>query len=158
MNPFQQLHDLCVEKKVSIATAESCTAGFLAAKITSIAGASSFFKGGIIAYQNDVKINLLGVSKSVIKEKTEVCAEVVQQMAEGVRNKFSADFSVATSGYAGPTGGSELNPIGTVFIAISSKEKTISKRFVFVGDRESIVSQSVISGAEFLMEVLKNNK
>lgn len=158
MNPFQQLHDLCVEKKVSIATAESCTAGFLAAKITSIAGASSFFKGGIIAYQNDVKINLLGVSKSLIKEKTEVCAEVVQQMAQGVRNKFSADFSVATSGYAGPTGGSELNPIGTVFIAISSKEKTISKRFVFVGDRESVVSQSVISGAEFLMEVLKNNK
>ena len=158
MNPFQQLHDLCVEKKVSIATAESCTAGFLAAKITSIAGASSFFKGGIIAYQNDIKINHLGVSKSLIKEKTEVCAEVVQQMAQGVRNKFSADFSVATSGYAGPTGGSELNPIGTVFIAISSKEKTISKRFVFVGDRESIVSQSVISGAEFLMEVLKNNQ
>ena len=158
MNPFQQLHDLCVEKKVSIATAESCTAGLLAAKITSIAGASSFFKGGIIAYQNDIKIDHLGVSKSLIKEKTEVCAEVVQQMAQGVRNKFSADFSVATSGYAGPTGGSELNPIGTVFIAISSKEKTISKRFVFVGDRESIVSQSVISGAEFLMEVLKNNK
>ncbi len=158
MNPFQQLHDLCVEKKVSIATAESCTAGLLAAKITSIAGASSFFKGGIIAYQNDIKINHLGVSKSVIKEKTEVCAEVVQQMAQGVRNKFSADFSVATSGYAGPTGGSELNPIGTVFIAISSKEKTISKRFVFLGDRESIVSQSVISGAEFLMEVLKNNQ
>ena len=158
MNPFQQLHDLCVEKKVSIATAESCTAGFLAAKITSIAGASSFFKGGIIAYQNDIKIDHLGVSKSVIKEKTEVCSEVVQQMAQGVRNKFSADFSVATSGYAGPTGGSELNPIGTVFIAISSKEKTISKRFVFLGDRESIVSQSVISGAEFLIEVLKNNK
>ena len=158
MNPFQQLHDLCVEKKVSIATAESCTAGLLAAKITSIPGASSFFKGGIIAYQNDVKIDHLGVSKSLIKEKTEVCAEVVQQMAQGVRNKFSADFSVATSGYAGPTGGSELNPIGTVFIAISSKEKTISKRFVFVGDRESIVSQSVISGAEFLVEVLKNNK
>ena len=158
MNLFQQLHDLCVEKKVSIATAESCTAGFLAAKITSIAGASSFFKGGIIAYQNDIKINHLGVSKSLIKEKTEVCAEVVQQMAQGVRNKFSADFSVATSGYAGPTGGSELNPIGTVFIAISSKEKTISKRFVFLGDRESVVSQSVISGAEFLMEVLKNNQ
>ena len=158
MNPFQQLHDLCVEKKVSIATAESCTAGLLAAKITSIPGASSFFKGGIIAYQNDIKINHLGVSKSLIKEKTEVCAEVVQQMAQGVRNKFSADFSVATSGYAGPTVGSELNPIGTVFIAISSKEKTISKRFVFVGDRESIVSQSVISGAEFLVEVLKNNK
>jgi PncC family amidohydrolase len=158
MNLFQQLHDLCVEKKVSIATAESCTAGFLAAKITSIPGASSFFKGGIIAYQNDIKINHLGVSKSLIKEKTEVCAEVVQQMAQGVRNKFSADFSVATSGYAGPTGGSELNPIGTVFIAISSKEKTISKRFVFLGDRESVVSQSVISGAEFLMEVLKNNK
>ena len=146
MNLFQQLHDLCAEKNMSIATAESCTAGLLASKITSISGASSFFKGGIISYQNDVKINILGVSKSLIKEKSEVCSEVVEQMAEGVRNKFSADFSIATSGYAGPTGGSEFNPVGTIFLAISSKEKTISKRFVFSGDRESVVSQAVVKG------------
>jgi nicotinamide-nucleotide amidase len=141
---------------MSIATAESCTAGLLASKITSISGASSFFKGGIISYQNDVKIKILEVSKLLIKEKSEVCSEVVEQMAEGVRNKFSADFSIATSGYAGPTGGSELDPVGTVFFAVSSKEKTISKRLVFAGDRESVVSQAVVKGVKFLMEELKN--
>ncbi len=123
MAPFQQLHDLCVEKNMSIATAESCTAGLLASKITSIAGASSFFKGGIIAYQNNVKINLLGVSQSIIKEKTEVSSEVVEQMAEGVRNRFLADFSISTSGYAGPTGGSEENPLGTVFFLSQLRRK-----------------------------------
>jgi nicotinamide-nucleotide amidase len=156
MNYFQQLNDLCVEKGMSIATAESCTAGLIASKITSISGASSFFKGGIISYQNDIKINILGVSQSIIKEKSEVCSEVVEQMANGVRNKFSADFSIATSGYAGPTGGSELHPVGTIFFAISSKERTISKYFLFAGDRESVVSQAVIKGVDLLIEELKN--
>ena len=156
MNYLQQLHDLCVGKDVSIATAESCTAGLLAARITSMAGASSFFKGGIIAYQNDIKINILNVSQSVIEEKTAVSSEVSEQMAVGVRDKLSADFSIATTGYAGPTGGTELNPLGTVFIAVSSKEKTISRRFVFTGDRESVVNQVIIHGIDFLVEELKN--
>jgi PncC family amidohydrolase len=156
MNLFLQLHDLCAAKNILIATAESCTAGLLASKITSISGASDFFKGGIISYQNEIKINTLGVSPLVIKENTEVCAEVVEQMAKGIKNKFLADFSIATSGYAGPTGGTKFNPVGTVFIAISSKYRTISKRFLFSGDRESIVNQSVISGVQFLVEELKN--
>ena len=155
---FQQLHNFCVEKKISISTAESCTAGLLASKITSISGASSFFKGGIISYQNDAKINVLGVSKSLIKDKSEVCSEVVEQMAESVRNIFSSDFSIATSGYAGPTGGSEANPLGTVFFAISSKDRIISKRLVFTGDRESVVIQAAIKGSELLMEELKNQQ
>lgn len=156
MNSLQQLHALCVGKDVSIATAESCTAGLLAARITSIAGASSFFKGGIIAYQNDIKFNVLNVSQSVIEEKTAVSSEVSEQMAVGVRDKLSADFSIATTGYAGPSGGTELNPLGTIFIAVSSKEKTISRRFVFTGDRESVVNQAIIHGIDFLVEELKN--
>ena len=140
----QQLHELCIEKNISISVAESCTAGILSSKITSSSGASNFFKGGIIAYQNNIKIGVLGVSESIIREKTEVCSEVVEQMAESVRNKLLADFSIATSGYAGPKGGTELNPIGTVFFAISSSEKTFSKRFVFLGDRESVIKQAVI--------------
>ncbi len=157
MSLFQKLHDLCVEKDISIATAESCTAGLLASKITSNSGASSFFKGGVIAYQNDIKINYLGVSESIIRQKTEVCSEVVEQMAEGVRNKFLVDFSISTSGYSGPAGGTELNPVGTVFVGISSKEETISKRLLFTGDRESIVNQTVVKGVEFLIETLKNH-
>jgi PncC family amidohydrolase len=156
MNQFQQLNDLCVKKGMSIATAESCTAGLLASRITSVSGASSFFKGGVISYQNDIKINILGVSQSTIKEKSEVCSEVVEQMANGVRNKFSSDFAIATSGYAGPTGGSKSHPLGTIFFAISSNERTISKCIIFTGDRERIISQAVIEGVGLLIEELKN--
>jgi len=157
MTLFQQLHDLCIKKNMSVATAESCTAGLLASSIASVPGASLFFKGAIVSYQNDIKINLLGVLKSIINEKSEVCSEVVEQMAEGVRTRLSVDFSLATSGYAGPTGGTELNPVGTIFIAIASKEKTISKRFVFSGDRESVVNQGVLKAVELLLKELKSH-
>lgn len=156
MTLSQQLHDLCIEKNVSIAVAESCTTGGLSSSISSVAGASNFFKGGIIAYQNKIKIGVLGVSESIIREKTEVCVEVVEQMSLAVRNRFSSDFSIATSGYAGPTGGTELHPIGTVFIAISSKNGTVSRRFFFQGERSSVISQVIVAGIQFLLEELKN--
>ena len=156
MNPFQMLHDLCVEKSFSVATAESCTAGLLASKIASISGASSFLKGGVVAYQNDVKINILGVSQSLLDENKEVSSEVVEQMATGARNKFLADFTIATTGYAGPTGGTKLNPIGTVFIGIASNKRTISKRFLFSGDRETVVSKTIIKGINFFVQELKS--
>jgi nicotinamide-nucleotide amidase len=158
MNSFQELHDLCTEKKVSVSTAESCTSGLLASKITSLSGSSSFFKGGIIAYQNDIKVNVLGVSELLIKDKSEVCAEVVEQMAKNIRNRFLSDFSIATSGYAGPEGGTELNPVGTVFIAVSYEKKTISKRFLFSGERESVVNQSVIKAFELLVREIKSQQ
>ena len=156
MTLSQQLHDLCIEKNISIAVAESCTTGGLSSKIASVAGASNFFKGGIIAYQNKIKIGVLGVSESIIRENTEVCSEVVEQMSLAVRNRFSSDFSIATSGYAGPTGGTELHPIGTVFIAISSKYGTVSRRFFFQGKRSSVISQATVAGIQFLLEELKN--
>ena len=155
MSLIQQLHNLCVEKDISISTAESCTAGLLASKITSLPGASFFFKGGIISYQKDVKINLLNISSLIINEKTEVSFEVVEKMAIAVRNKLPSDFSVSTSGYAGPEGGGNINPVGTVFIAISSNNKTISERFIFSGDRESIINQCVFKGLELLIREIK---
>ena len=106
-------------------------------------------------YNNDVKINLLGVSRSVIKQKTEVSSEVVEQMAKNVRDKFLVDFVVSTSGYAGPSGGNSLSPIGTVYIGISYQEKTTSKRFYFKGERENIINQSVISSVNFLLQEVK---
>ena len=156
MSLFQKLHDLCLAKNISIATAESCTGGLLASRITSVSGASSFFKGGVIAYQNDVKINLLGVSELIINKKTEVSSQVAEEMANGVRKKLLVDFSIATTGYAGPKGGSELHPLGTVFFAVSSRKKTISNRFLFEGDRESIVSQAVVKAVALLIEELKS--
>jgi len=154
---FQQLHDLCVERNVFVATAESCTAGLIASKLTLKSGSSTFFKGGIIAYQNDIKIEILGVDEQAILEYTEVSAEVVRQMAEGARNFFSVDYSIATSGYAGPSGGTNNNPIGTVFIAISSSSGVNVERFVFSGDRQSVVNQASEKSLGLLYDAIKKH-
>jgi PncC family amidohydrolase len=157
MSIFESLHDLCVSKRVSVAVAESCTSGLIASKLTLKSGSSTFFKGGIIAYQNDIKIEILGVDEQAILEYTEVSAEVVRQMAEGARNFFSVDYSIATSGYAGPSGGTNNNPIGTVFIAISSSSGVNVERFVFSGDRQSVVNQASEKSLGLLYDAIKKH-
>ena len=152
---LDNLQQLCVEKGVSVAVAESCTAGLIASKLTTLPGSSSYFKGGIVAYQNEIKTKILGVSQLIIDEKTEVSAEVVKQMAKSVLEKFDADFAVATSGYAGPTGGTNKNPIGTVFIAIASVVGVVVSRFIFSGNRQSIVNQASESALSLLYTEIK---
>jgi len=155
MSLLNSLQQLCIEKAVSVAVAESCTAGLIAYKLTSLSGSSSYFKGGVVAYQNEIKTKILEVSQSVIDEKTEVSAEVVRQMAKSVLGKFDADFAIATSGYAGPTGGTNKNPIGTVFIAIASVVGVVVSRFVFSGNRQSIVNQASESALDLLYTKIK---
>ena len=157
MSILESLHDLCVSKGVSVAVAESCTSGLIASKLTLKSGSSAFFKGGIIAYQNDIKIKILGVDEQAILQYTEVSTEVVKQMAEGVRKSFLADYSIATSGYAGPSGGTNNNPIGTIFIAISSASGVDVERFVFSGDRQSIVNQSSEKAVSLLYDAIKKH-
>ena len=152
---LNNLQQLCIEKGVCVAVAESCTAGLIASKLTALPGSSSFFKGGVVAYQNEIKTKFLGVSQSIIDKKTEVSAEVVKQMAQSILKKFDADFALATSGYAGPTGGTNKNPIGTVFIAISSVAGVVVSRFVFSGNRQSIVNQSSESALDLLYAEIK---
>ena len=155
MSLLNNLQQLCIEKGVSVAVAESCTAGLIASKLTTVSGSSSYFKGGVVAYQNEIKTKILGVSRSIIDEKTEVSAEVVKQMAKSVLEKFDADFAVATSGYAGPTGGTNKNPIGTVFIAIASVAGVVVSRFIFSGNRQSIVNQASESALDLLYTKIK---
>ena len=155
MSILESLHDLCVSKGISVAVAESCTSGLIASKLTLKSGSSAFFKGGIIAYQNDIKIKILGVDEQAILQYTEVSTEVVKQMAEGVRKSFLADYSIATSGYAGPSGGTNDNPIGTVFIAISSASGVDVERFVFSGDRQGIVNQASEKAVSLLYDAIK---
>ena len=155
MSLLNNLQQLCIEKGVSVAVAESCTAGLIASKLTTVSGSSSYFKGGVVAYQNEIKTKTLGVSRSIIDEKTEVSAEVVEQMTKSVLEKFDADFAVATSGYAGPTGGTNKNPIGTVFIAIASAEGVVVSRFVFSGNRQSVVNQASESALDLLYTKIK---
>jgi nicotinamide-nucleotide amidase len=155
MLSLNTLHQLCIEKGVSIAVAESCTAGLIASKLTTLPGSSSYFNGGVVAYQNEIKIKILGVSQSIIDEKTEVSVEVVNQMAKSVLEKFDANFAIATTGYAGPAGGTNKNPIGTVFIAIASVVDVVVNRFVFLGDRQSVVNQASESALSLLYNEIK---
>ena len=152
---LNNLQQLCIEKGVSIAVAESCTAGLIASKLTTLPGSSSYFNGGVVAYQNEIKTKILGVRKSIIDEKTEVSVEVVNQMAKSVLEKFDANFAIATTGYAGPAGGTNKNPIGTVFIAIASVVGVVVSRFVFLGDRQSVVNQASESALSLLYTEIK---
>ncbi len=152
---LNNLQQLCIEKGVSIAVAESCTAGLIASKLTTLPGSSSYFNGGVVAYQNEIKTKILGVSQSIIDEKTEVSVEVVNQMAKSVLEKFDANFAIATTGYAGPAGGTNKNPIGTVFIAIASVVGVVVNRFVFLGDRQSVVNQASESALSLLYNEIK---
>ncbi|MEZ7929840.1 MAG: CinA family protein [Flavobacteriales bacterium] len=155
MSLLNNLQQLCIEKGVSIAVAESCTAGLIASKLTTLPGSSSYFNGGVVAYQNEIKTKILGVSQSIIDEKTEVSVEVVNQMAKSVLEKFDANFAIATTGYAGPAGGTNKNPIGTVFIAIASVVGVVVSRFVFLGDRQSVVNQASESALSLLYNEIK---
>jgi PncC family amidohydrolase len=155
MSLLNNLQQLCIEKGVSIAVAESCTAGLIASKLTFLPGSSSYFNGGVVAYQNEIKTKILGVSQSIIDEKTEVSVEVVNQMAKSILEKFDANFAIATTGYAGPAGGTNKNPIGTVFIAIASVVGVVVNRFVFLGDRQSVVNQASESALSLLYNEIK---
>ena len=114
------------EKKQTLSVAESCTGGLLAKCLTDVPGSSAVFEGGIVAYQNAVKTALLGVKESIIAEQTEVSAECAIAMADGASERFSTDFALSTTGYAGPGGGTDEHPVGTVYIGFHTKKHTTS--------------------------------
>ena len=153
-----ELASLCLEKGRSISVAESCTSGLISSKITLISGSSAYFQGGIVAYQNNIKIKLLGVDKGLIDQRKEVSAEVAIQMAQGVKETFNTDYSIATTGFAGPLGGDIDNPIGTVFISIVGLVSIEVKRFIFKGNRESIVNQASEKSLELICDAIKKEK
>ena len=126
--------------------------------MTSTPDSSSFFKGGVIAYQNEIKINVLKVSADLINDKTEVSPEVVTEMARNVLLYFGSNFAIATSGYAGPGGGSLDCPIGTVYVAIANKSNVDVKKYFFFGNRDSIVKQAAIKSLEYLFCEVKKNQ
>ena len=115
-------------RKETLALAESCTGGFIANQITNVPGASKMFKGGIVAYSNEAKENFLGVRTATLRKYGAVSKEVAAEMAEGARKRFSADYAIAVTGIAGPTGGTKDKPTGTVFIAIAGRSGTIVER------------------------------
>ena len=128
------VHKTLIERRLTLATAESCTGGNIASALTAQAGASTYFKGGVVAYSNEVKECALGVKHSTLEAHGAVSEETVREMVEGIREHLGADLAIATTGIAGPTGGSPEKPVGTVWIAVASKEKTITQ-LMHYGDR-----------------------
>ena len=131
----EAIGNLLKEKGLTIATAESCTGGYLAHKITSISGSSAYYQGSIIAYHNEVKIRELNVKPETLQQHGAVSEATVREMAQNVRLKFNTSIGVATSGIAGPDGGTPEKPVGTIWIAYADKDKTIAKLLNFNKDR-----------------------
>lgn len=126
---------LLQQKQLTIATAESCTGGYLAHKITSVAGSSAYYQGSVIAYHNNVKVQELGVKPETLQQHGAVSEATVREMAENVRHKFKTDIGVATSGIAGPDGGTPEKPVGTIWIAYADKDRTVAKLLNYNKDR-----------------------
>lgn len=150
----KQFGVLLRDKGKTVATAESCTGGYIAHLITSVAGSSEYYKGGVVAYSNEVKANVLGVDAADIERYGAVSEPVVRQMAEGVRRLTGADCGIATSGVAGPGGGTEEKPVGTVWIGIAVPGKTVARKFVFSSVRERNIAKAAVKAMELLMEEL----
>ena len=124
---------LLTERKETLSTAESCTGGCLAHLITSISGSSNYYLGSVISYSNDIKMQELEVSSANLEKFGAVSKQVVEQMAKGARKKFKTDYSLATSGIAGPNGGTKEKPVGTIWIALASK-KGIQSKLLHLGE------------------------
>lgn len=131
------------ERGLLLATAESCTGGLCAKRLTDVAGASQVFCGGVVSYTNDVKMRLLGVKEETLAQFGAVSGETAREMAEGARQATGADVAVSVTGVAGPSSDDMGNVVGTVFIAFSSEQETISEKLQLSGDREKIREQSV---------------
>jgi nicotinamide-nucleotide amidase len=146
------------KKKLKISTAESCTGGLLGDIITRVPGSSCYYKGGIIAYDENIKINILGVKKETIEKYSVYSEEVAKEMAENVRKIFGSDIGIGTTGIAGPKGGTKEKPVGTVYMAISYKDKNFLFKNLFKGEREEIKLRASYFVLNKLLEILKGEK
>ncbi|HKK63530.1 MAG TPA: competence/damage-inducible protein A [Bacteroidales bacterium] len=144
------------EQSLTLSTAESCTGGNIARLLTSISGSSDYFHGSVVAYSNEIKTSILEVSAKDIEDYGAVSEQVVQAMAKGVMGKFKTDLSIAVSGIAGPDGGTDEKPVGTVWIAVANRSRIISRKFVFGGHRELVIEQSSIVALGLLRKLLIN--
>ena len=145
---------LTVSKK-SVSTAESCTGGWVGKEFTGIPGSSKWYGFGFITYSNKAKLKILGVSKDSLLKEGAVSERVVKEMAEGALRNTGSDFTISISGIAGPSGGTEDKPVGTVCFGIGSKDKLICFTKLFEGDRDKVREQSVAFALKELLKCLQ---
>ena len=161
----KQIHELVVQIKAalldrgeSMATAESCTGGLIAASIVAEPGSSDILAGGIVAYRNEVKENLLGVPHSILEQFGAVSAQTVEAMAEGALRKFDCQWAVSTSGIAGPTGAEPGKPVGFIWMCVANNREKVSFSEIFDGNRNEIRQKSVLMVLGKLLFLINNQK
>lgn len=143
------------QSPVTVATAESLTGGNVSARITKLSGSSAYFLGGIVAYSNEAKASLLGVSQETLARRGAVSAECAREMAEGARRAFGADVAVATTGIAGPGGATERKPVGLVYIALAGPDSVTAEEFHFPGGRATVTDASTEAALLMLLRGLE---
>lgn len=149
------VHKTLTERGLTLATAESCTGGTIASQLTAQAGASAYFKGGVVAYSNEVKECALGVQHSTLEAHGAVSEETAREMAEGVRKRLGADLAIATTGIAGPDGGTKEKPVGTVWIAVADATHTEAQLLSFPGRRrQQNIDRTVNQAFSMLMKLV----
>lgn len=154
----EQIISECTERKVKVTTAESCTGGMVIAAITSIPGSSAITEMGLCSYSNRIKTEILGVSEKTLREYTEYSIQCAEEMAKGALKISGADYSVSTTGIAGPTGGTKDDPVGTVYFAAADKDTVISARERFEGDRDNVRKAASEKALKMLLELITNSK
>ena len=151
---LEKISIILKEKGLKIATAESCTGGLISHSFTNISGSSEYFDRGIVSYSNKAKTELLDVSEDILNKYGAVSEKVAKAMSEGIRKKSNVDIGIATTGIAGPTGGTKEKPVGLVFISISTINNTIVKRFHFSGNRLENKESTCKAALETLLKLI----
>ena len=151
----QKLLGITIDKSVKISFAESCTGGMIGSAITEIAGASASFLGSAVTYSDEAKMSILGVSADTIKQNGAVSAECAEEMANGARRIYNSDIAMSVTGIAGPNGGTDTKPVGTVWFGFSSCDKTSSFMRIFKGDRDKVREAALKQVIFFLLEELE---
>jgi len=157
-NPLRALKKALKGRDIQIAVAESCTGGLLGSLITGSPGSSAYFAGGVIAYSNDVKKALLGVSAATLERYGAVSTHTAKEMAEGVKSRLKSDVAVSITGVAGPGGGTIRKPVGTVYIGVSTAGGTRAKKFMFEGGRATIRRASALAALKMLTTTIEKLK
>ena len=148
--------DRCRSSGLTLAAAESCTGGLVAARLTDVPGSSDVFRGSVVAYANGVKESELGVSRQLLERHGAVSAEVAEAMARGVRERLGADLGVAVTGIAGPEGGTEDKPVGLVLIHAVGPDAEKARRIELPGDRETVRGRATVAALHLVRKLLEN--
>ena len=151
----QQIGQLLTSLGLTLAVAESATGGRVADRITNVSGSSAYFSGEVLAYDNHIKVRLLGVREETLEQYGSVSAETAQEMAQGARRLLGTDVALSTTGIAGPTGATPTKPVGLFYTAVASDRGVRAQRFVFQGDREANKEAFTSAALELLREELE---